>query len=189
MDNSSIIPIVIEAGKMTPINQRAHYVQILNAVGTVEIRVDAGSPKPLLSGQGLHCPEGFSRLEFRNPAGVRTEFNVWVGNALFIDQRIDQIEAHTEMIAPANGGSVIIQPNGSVDLPGTPDVRKIRRKAVVVSNTSNELYLEFRDASGGVTGIVRANETITHHVSGFVRIHNPQTAPLAATISEIWWTA
>lgn len=76
-----------------------------------------------------------------------------------------------------------------VDLLGTPKNTLLRRKAVVVSNTSNELYLEFRDASDGVTGIVRANETITHHVSGFVRIHNPQTAPLAATISEIWWTA
>lgn len=180
------------AGKVLPQVIPGQYWSYVEGTGPILVRLDEQPASLIDPGVTLFAGEGqqFDRFEMSNPTGLAMTIVVWIGYTDRIDRRRNQIEAPTEFVpvpsaAPYVGG--VLAATSQLDLPGNPTTTRIRRKAIVVVNLDPAIALELCDAAGVVGAVVRATESVTLPISGFVRIKNSSGAPVACHLSEIWW--
>jgi hypothetical protein len=180
--------IEIPPGKVVAINAEGRNFHVVFAPVDIQIKWPGGEFVTYQQGSGVdNLPDGetFKRLEVRNPTLGTILVQIWIGGPLYRDSRANSIEPRTEFAASAVAS---IAGGASVDLDGIPTGLRIRRKAVQVTNLDPNLNFQLRDAAGNVGLTVFAQTSITLPISEFVRIHNPNGAPQAISISEIWWT-
>ncbi|MDR1279496.1 MAG: hypothetical protein LBK99_01570 [Opitutaceae bacterium] len=187
--HSSIYPVIIPAGANGRgfLSITGSNIHILRATGPVNVKIDDQPEVQLLAGQSLNMYPGdtFSRIEFGNPAGTRMLLDVWAGYTEFIDNRLEQIPAMSEIRGTP---AIIVPANGKLDFPGNPaETRLFRRDSITVSNNDPANPLSLVDGTGEVFGIVRAGETITHHTAGYVGVKNNTADNIPVAIGENWW--
>lgn len=185
-----IYKLYLKAGQTLPQTIAGNYLQYVDGSAPVEIRKVGGSWDQYWIGTGTGN-ERFTGFEVRNPAAYEVAIYLWVDTVEFIDRRRNQIEAPTEF-APVQdvagiyvGGAIL--GNQALDLSGAAGAGRVRRKAVQISNLDPAQNLLLQDNAGRTGFIVRPGESITQPISGFLRIKNAQTDPVACAVSEIWW--
>ncbi|WP_043588557.1 hypothetical protein [Geminisphaera colitermitum] len=183
--SSTIHLVVIPSPAPAVLVARGRYIQIVNALGPVLVKVDEESETLLRAGQGIRYDEDFSRIVVRLPDGGAGNVDIWTGYSEFIDRRVDQVEARAVPVPVCPGG--IIPANEKIDLSGVATGNHFRRKCVVISNLDGAVALELQNEAGVSWGIVRAGETISHVTSEFIRIKNPATAAVQVRIAEFWY--
>lgn len=108
-----------------------------------------------------------------------------MGYTEFVEAGRRQIEENTEFVTIPGDTITTVAP---VVLDGIPRANRTRRKCVVISNLSPEGTLQlFDNISPNPGGVVRPGETINVQTSRYLRIHNPNAAPVAVAMHELWW--
>jgi hypothetical protein len=67
------------------------YLKVLNATGTISVRVDGGSAVPLQEGQGLELEDGetWSEITVTDTSGLANSGRLFIGAGRFTDQRFN----------------------------------------------------------------------------------------------------
>ena len=189
-----IYTIKLNPGQTLPQPFAGSFLQYVEGEGPIEIRKNERDWNTYWVGTGTGKGE-FSRIELRNPNAYAVTVSIWADAEEFIDRRRNQVEAKTEFIAVADSGGYTANAAGGelaatsfIDLPGTGSATLYRRKAVQIANLDPAVALLICNAADRVGLIVRAGESITLPASGFVRVKNATAAPIACSISEVWWT-
>jgi hypothetical protein len=183
------------AGRVLPQHIAGRFWTYVEGPGALVVRFDETPSCIMVPGQGIRADDfvgrdEFERFELSNPTGLEITVRLWVGYTEFTGYSRNQVEAPTEFVPFAPSGDYapgILAANGVIDLPGTSSLARIRRKAVQIANLDPSATLYLCDAANVVGMVVRAGETITQPLSGFVRLRNTNAAPMAIYGSELWW--
>lgn len=182
--SSSIHHVAIARGSPGILAAPGTYLQIVNAGFPLTVRIDGMPETKLLPGQGIHTPEEFSRVVFHTPGNIAAEIDVWCGYSEFIDRRVNQYEAPTELVPWPREK---IEANETVDFSGeAPSLGYYRRRNITISNLDPaiSLWIYKGEVRGGV---VRPGETICLSETGRISVKNTATAAVAVAIGEYWW--
>lgn len=182
--------LTLELGPLAvrPVNLEARNFHVVHAPTAVEVKYPGGEFGLFPQGTGLTSFPGdvtFQRLEVRNPTAATIVVELWLGGPIFNDARASIIEPDTEPVAWDDDELTAAD---GVTFDGIPSGKRIRRKAIVVTNLDANLFLQIRDTAGNVVATVFPQQTYTLPISKSVEVYNANGSTVACNISEIWWT-
>jgi hypothetical protein len=187
-NQGTFITLELAPGAVRPVIGEARNFHVLYSPVDIEIKYPGGEFCAFPQGTGLaQFPNAqtFPRLEVRNPSVGTATVVLWLGGPVLTDSRSALIEPDTLPLAWE--GDELAAGNG-VSFNGIPTGRRIRRKAILVTNLDANLRLQFRDAGGRVIASVFPEQTYSLPISKAVEVYNPNGSALACNIAEIWWT-
>ena len=185
--HGSLRRVAVPAGQKNAFSSSGRFLRVIESPVPVEIRLDDQPGSDFGAGTGLQFPEGegFQRVEITNSASFDIVVVLWLGFVDYVDNRQALIEPETEF---ASNAATQIAAGATLALPPALTGLRMRRKAVNVSNMDAALLLELLDPAGVRGMSIPGGYTVTLPVSREVRVRNPNGAPVAVAISEIYWT-
>lgn len=185
---STLVTPIIAAGQTLPLNITGRYCYLVDAPGPVEIKVGEQPASRFSPGTGVEFEQDseFQRIEVKNPNAYPMAVSLWIGYARYLDRRLALLEPETIPLAWPGGPTLAA--NDGVTLIPALELGRSRRKCLIVDNQDPTLPLYIRDTAGTVLLHVRAENTITLPISTAVEVFNPHGAPIACSITEIYWT-
>lgn len=149
------------------------------------------------TGKEFSEEQAFNAVELENTTALAITILIFIGFGDYIDRRTtivgNRLSSIMPVIEPAtkllgNAATTLAQ-NGTIILPGTPpDATYLRRKSIEVSNLDASGNLQILDDSGLVVALtVFPSTSIILPVSRPVTVRNVSGAPVALSVSEIWW--
>lgn len=200
------VDIVLAAGETRQVIIQGQWLYVKEAYRTVDassaddvqIGSDICGPLPFNVGTGFRFPVGsqFRFLQVSNPATNGEVFlQIQAGYGDYIDNRLNIVRTRPASLQPvvdalADGigaGISSIAATTAVAFPSTPPTGYLHRKSITISNLDPALPLYIRDGSGAVLGVIFANTAQVYFLSGDVEVYNPNPAPVACYVGEIWY--
>ena len=183
------VPLLPGRPNVFPVTGR-HFFVVSSPV-TLAVKIGEMVRNDFVASQGVSFddPDFFTEIEITHAESVPVEVELWIGSVAFIDNRRDNIESPTSCLgwtgtelaaAPAAGSKVTFTPNTAAG--------RLRRKAVVVANYDPALTINICDTAENIVSPVRTGESITLPISGAFKLINPNGAPVACSVGEIYWT-
>lgn len=189
-NSSQLYRITLPAGAPSVLPVMGRHFFVVSSPVTLKVKIGEMPANDFVAGQGVSFdePEFFTNTEITHASAVPVTVELWIGTVAFIDNRRDNMESPT-VAAGWTGTSLAASPAAGSTVTFTPDFTggKIRRKEVVVANYDPALTINICDAAGNIVSPVRTGETIVLPISDTFKLINPNGAPVACSVGEIYW--
>lgn len=176
----------IPTGRSELLNHTGTFVRVRSANRSFSITLGHAAPFGLTPGSQFTCPPGtsFPFLKLINTSPDTLVITLIVGQGDISADSTPQVERAANFVANA---ATSLAAGATLDLDGLPTSTLVQRREFLISNLDPSLQLRVRDQAGNEGLTVFAQTSIALPVAGFLQVYNPNGAPVALNVSEIWY--